>query len=272
MEDNKDRSKLYECLIYAVFWLVVFVLPVLNEFFTDSEVQGFHWMNIIHWWIGMIPFILVFALHNFIILPKLFHTQRYRTYACVFILIMCLFGSYQKFQDDVKHRNMHRIERAHDSFLPPPPGPPVKRHAIQHRLPLPVLINLILLMFILGMNTAVFMSFRSHRDRQKMKLLENIRLQDELKYLKAQINPHFFMNVLNNIHAMMDVDTPKAQNMVIELSKLMRYVLYDGDSQKTTLISEMKFLSSYASLMRLRYSENKVKIKMDVPELIPNNS
>ena len=57
-----------------------------------------------------------------------------------------------------------------------------------------------------------------------LKELEHQRLQSELQYLKYQINPHFFMNTLNNIHALVDIDTGKAKSTIVELSKLMRYV------------------------------------------------
>ena len=69
-----------------------------------------------------------------------------------------------------------------------------------------------------------------------LKELEHQRLQSELQYLKYQINPHFFMNTLNNIHALVDIDTGKAKSTIVELSKLMRYVLYEA-SNKTILLS-----------------------------------
>lgn len=76
--------------------------------------------------------------------------------------------------------------------------------------------------------------FKSLRDEQTLKELEHKRLQSELEYLKYQINPHFFMNTLNNIHALVDIDATKAKKALVELSKLMRYVLYET-SNKTIL-------------------------------------
>ena len=70
---------------------------------------------------------------------------------------------------------------------------------------------------------------------RNVKELEHQRLQSELQYLKYQINPHFFMNTLNNIHALVDIDTGKAKSTIVELSKLMRYVLYEA-SNKTILL------------------------------------
>ena len=85
-----------------------------------------------------------------------------------------------------------------------------------------------------------------------------------MDYLKYQINPHFFMNTLNNIHALIDIDTECAKESVIELSKMMRYVLYDSGSQSISLQNELQFVSNYINLMRIRYTGN-VDIEFNYP-------
>jgi sensor histidine kinase YesM len=108
-------------------------------------------------------------------------------------------------------------------------------------------------------NIAVKQFLKSMHDEEVMKELERNNLQNELKYLKYQINPHFFMNTLNNIHALVDIDAEKAKQMLMELSKLMRYVLYEANKRTILLSKEVQFLSHYVSLMRIRYT-NDVKI------------
>ena len=78
-----------------------------------------------------------------------------------------------------------------------------------------------------------------------MKELEHNNLQTELDYLKYQINPHFFMNTLNNIHALVDIDTEKAKQTIVELSRLMRYVLYESNNRLISLSKELQFLNHY---------------------------
>ena len=106
------------------------------------------------------------------------------------------------------------------------------------------------------------------RDEEMLKELEHQRLQSELQYLKYQINPHFFMNTLNNIHALVDIDTGKAKSTIVELSKLMRYVLYEASNKTILLSREVQFLKNYIALMSLRYT-NKVSIQMDFPVEVP---
>lgn len=123
-------------------------------------------------------------------------------------------------------------------------------------------------LLMVGFNIAIKLFFKSFRDEEMLKELEHQRLQSELEYLKYQINPHFFMNTLNNIHALVDIDTGKAKSTIVELSKLMRYVLYEASNKTILLSREVQFLKNYIALMSLRYT-NKVSIQMDFPVEVP---
>ena len=89
--------------------------------------------------------------------------------------------------------------------------------------------------------------------------------ENRLAYLKAQINPHFYMNMLNNIHGMIEIDSERAQSMVLDMSSLMRYMLYDSSRASIRLSEEIAFLNNYLNLMRQRYPESKVKIARNFP-------
>jgi putative regulator of cell autolysis len=89
-----------------------------------------------------------------------------------------------------------------------------------------------------------------------------------MDYLKYQINPHFFMNTLNNIHALIDIDTESAKNAVIELSKMMRYVLYESGREIISLNRDIQFLKNYIELMRIRYTDA-VNISVESPGNLP---
>ena len=77
------------------------------------------------------------------------------------------------------------------------------------------------------------------------------------------------MNTLNNIHALVDIDPEKAKESIIELSKLMRYVLYDGNMQMASLQKESDFIDNYIELMRLRYSD-RVDIRVERDKTLPD--
>ena len=76
------------------------------------------------------------------------------------------------------------------------------------------------------------------------------------------------MNTLNNIHALIDIDADSAKSAVIDLSKMMRYVLYDSGHASTTLERDLQFLRNYIELMRIRYTDD-VEIRIDTPEGLP---
>lgn len=93
--------------------------------------------------------------------------------------------------------------------------------------------------------------------------LEYERIQQQLAFLNYQINPHFLMNTLNNIHALIAIDPERAQDAVVELSRLLRYVLYEGDHQFVPLQREIDFLGHYIRLMRIRFTAD-VDLHFDV--------
>ena len=77
------------------------------------------------------------------------------------------------------------------------------------------------------------------------------------------------MNTLNNIHALVDIDPEKAKSTILELSKMMRFVLYEGSKTVVPLEREINFLQNYITLMKLRYTD-KVRIDVDVAQALPN--
>lgn len=103
------------------------------------------------------------------------------------------------------------------------------------------------------------------REKHRLESLEKENLQYRLESLRYQINPHFFMNTLNNIHALVDLSPEKAKESIVELSRLMRHVLYDSSSPTAELSGEIDFLRHYIYLMRLRYTDN-VRIDCKFPD------
>jgi len=86
--------------------------------------------------------------------------------------------------------------------------------------------------------------------------VEKQRVESELQQLRSQINPHFLLNTLNNIYALIAFDSDKAQEAVQELSQLLRHILYDNKQNYTTLEKEMSFMKSYIELMCIRQTPN----------------
>ena len=127
----------------------------------------------------------------------------------------------------------------------------------------------IMLIMMLGMNISIKLYFRQRSDRQKLIELERENLEQQLEYLKYQINPHFLMNTLNNIHALIDIEPEQAKESIVELSKIMRFSLYEGAKQMVPLNREIGFLENYIELMRIRVADH-VKLSFELPERMPD--
>lgn len=259
-----EKARKYESIVYAVMWLLVLFLPFVNEFMRMAHQYPFSWCNVIRWLIGIIPYILIFVLNNNFLVPRYLFSGRVKTYLLMISVAVVFFVAVQYVTYDMRISAFH--EKVEQRIEPAPAQAVARTKHTFVGVPMPIILNLSLVLMLLGANTAIIFIFRYVSEKQIREALENVRLQDEIRFLKAQINPHFFMNVLNNIHAMIELEPQKAQDMTIELSKLMRYVLYDGDNTTTSLCDEINFIRSYVNMFRRRYPVSRVEIIMETPE------
>lgn len=83
--------------------------------------------------------------------------------------------------------------------------------------------------------------------------LKNEKAKTELMHLKSQVNPHFFFNMLNNLYGLAGKDSKKAQELILKLSDMMRYSIYDGEKDTVLLSEEVTYLENYIELHKMRY-------------------
>ncbi len=111
-------------------------------------------------------------------------------------------------------------------------------------------------LMVLGISTSMAATKHSQNDERRREDAEHQRMVAELGQLKAQINPHFFFNTLNNIYALSYIDVEESRQTINKLSRMMRYIIYETQPDKVPLKKEIDFLDNYISLMRLRIAEN----------------
>lgn len=105
----------------------------------------------------------------------------------------------------------------------------------------------------------------------KMQETEGQKIQSELQALKAQINPHFLFNTLNNIYSHSLENSAKTPEMIIKLSELMSYILYECSDEKVPVANELNFVRNYIELEKLRY-EDQLLITLNILEKEPGQS
>ena len=123
--------------------------------------------------------------------------------------------------------------------------------------------NTISLILVVGLSLAVRLTQRWQHAEQARQEAEKSRTEAELSNLRNQLNPHFLLNTLNNIYALIAFDADKAQLAVDELSRLLRHVLYDNQQSFVPLYKEVAFMRNYIELMKIRVTDG-VKIETDI--------
>ena len=282
-----------EHIIYSAIWAMLYASPVINIYtrMAGNPRITFSWTEILHAWEYTSTWLVMFAIHNFLLLPLLLRKRKTGTYLCLSFLIL-LTGMFITYLNRPMHKSQYKTrmeaEWKADSLAYErvaavrlgdgrycSPQNPMRRKPLDFQPidPLPMLGPGELVAFfggllLMGMNLGVKLYFISQRDRERQKIIDQRNLEQQMEYLKYQVNPHFFMNTLNNIHALVDIDPERAKTTIVELSKMMRHILYEGSKKLIPLTREMEFLNLYVQLMRLRYTR-KVHINVDVPPQLP---
>lgn len=260
-----------EKLIYLVVWTIWYIAPLVVIYSHShlNEGRPFEWRPVLIMWESITVFFVLFLLHNWILAPLLIFKHKTKMYVTCVILLMATFTFYQcshhpRGPRHLQEMKMDKPQTGSKQHMDPPSPPPMRPPMGMHDVG-----AFALFLFMIGANLGVKQYFKSQEDRKQYEDLKKASLEQELEYLKYQINPHFFMNTLNNIHALVDIDPDRAKTSVVELSKLMRYLLYEGIQERIDLHRGIDFLEHYFSLMRMRYTD-KVKIIFSVPPEIPN--
>ncbi|HEY8933990.1 MAG TPA: histidine kinase, partial [Cyclobacteriaceae bacterium] len=97
----------------------------------------------------------------------------------------------------------------------------------------------------------------------RQKTVENEKLTAELNFLKAQINPHFLFNTLNNLYYLAYTQSSNTTEVIAKLSQMMRYMIYDSNHPKVPLSKEIEYMQNYISLERLRLN-NQIPINFEI--------
>lgn len=261
---RKKLPRVYkENVAHSLLWLFIFFIPVAAMFLYDSSTfRTYSWPHIFSVWTIVFIYFDAFLVHNFFLLPLIIYRKQRIHYVCGTIILILIF---------VLVLYVFHTQTAEESLRAIVQAGYVQSRITDNQTTITtqiIVINTIMLVLMFGMNLGVKLFFKYNDDQKKLYDLEKKNLEQQLISLKYQINPHFFMNTLNNIHALVDIDPEKAKWAIIVMSKMMRYILYEGNNTFIPLQKESDFIHSYISLMRMRYTE-KVKINLNIQKQFP---
>lgn len=262
MKFLKKSSKLVRnILLHLIGWLAFFTYPalLLDIPFTYIPFE----IRII----DIVVTIGFFYLNAFYIVPKLLLKRKYIAFAIFITLSVFLFSKFASFSKEyIKNETPKVVFQYHERS-----GPggyqrsyKIEQHSggdIEQQRRQWVRKNHHRTMsmgffFTLAISTSFgLMLFYIKEDRNR-KSTQNERLNSELSFLKSQVNPHFLFNVLNNMYSLSLKQSDNLPTVILKLSEMMRYMLYDSEEQKVRLDQEIDYIRNYIELQKLRVYDN----------------
>ena len=236
-ENNKAALR------HISFWLVYIIYQAVHQGWDDGDKFTF---TIGHEFISDVPIAILLAYINlYVLMPAFFYKQKYALYAARFAFLLLTGGLMERFSgwfiwmpwDKVHYPEAYKTENKNFWI-------PVKifRNAIED--------------FSVIIITMVIKLMRnSYLHEKKLREIEQEKFSAEMGLLKAQINPHFFFNTLNSLYALTLKGSEQASNVVLRLSDLMHYMLYDASANKVLLKDEIKHLENYISIEQMRFAD-----------------
>lgn len=245
MNSMNLNNKWLVVLLHAMVWGTLFGFPYLL-----TTGQGPDLREIMqHSWIPLISYMVIFYINYSVLIERLLFRKKLVLYIVLNILLSVglvfatAFIRFTFFQDH------------HDPDRPPPL--PWKFFFYMEFLS-----TLIPLFFSIAVRILIrWMQARANEQEQAA-----YRFQSELQHLKYQLQPHFFFNSLNNIYSLVDRSPEKAKENIHALGKLMRYFLYESDTELVKLSNEIDFMRKYIELMEVRTAD-RTKVFVEFQEV-----
>jgi len=217
------------------FWLSYFAFSVIRwGSYYEDYLYSFK-SNLVTFSLSMI---LVYF-NIYFLFPKFIVTKKYKKYIVFFIITLCVFY-------------IVRTELIYvliNENVWPESDLPQKAYSFNH-----IVVVFLTGIYDIGFVTTIKLTADWIYERKRVENLQKIQLKTELQFLKAQIQPHFFFNTLNNLYALTLEKSDKAPEVVLKLSEIMQYVLYDVKEPKISLLTAINYIQNYLDLERLRYS------------------
>lgn len=236
--------------IHILAWAIVFLFPLLFIERVES-MRRIHDFSLMRFYIQPISIAIVFYINYLWLIDRVLFRKKPVQFILYNLLLIVV--------ANVVIYLVHHMLLPNE-FIPRHPGP-------GPRPPRPVFVqwqDSITLALMVGLSVAIKMTQKWIVTEKERKQLEQERTEAELKNLKNQLNPHFLFNTLNNIYSLIAISPDRAQSAVLELNKMLRYVLYENTQPYVPMEKELEFNHNYIELMRLRLARH-VKVEVDMP-------
>lgn len=249
---KKSLPLLIHILGWSLFGSVIFVLSPLTS---EVERPNVFWIKQA---LQFVSLVLTFYFNFFYLIPNVLFKNK----TSLFLFLNLLGGIFYVVIFVFYDQYTNMPELMHKAFRPGVPFKPKSGFFNYYDF-----FSFLIFSMSVGISTSIGAVQKWQSDEKVRLELQQQQINSELSYLKAQINPHFFFNTLNNIYALTNIDVEKAKTALLKLSRMMRYVLYETEKNQTLLTKENEFIKDFIELMKLRLT-GKVKLDLQIPEKI----
>ncbi len=226
-------------LLHTLFWFVW----LSRTMYDIKDLWGWNW-SILYIGIIFICQAPIVYIHLYILVPKLLNKKHYLVHfisigTLIYLYSFCNYSLLMSLPREGMRENMLRfLSRIHPNF------------------DLSEGMIVVILTYALKYTLIAFIT------QTELLKLQKEKLELELNALKSQIHPHFLFNTLNNLYSLTLKNSEKASEVVLKLSDIMRYVLYQANERKVDIKKEVDFAKNYVDLQRIRY-QDKYKITFE---------
>lgn len=273
-------SRISDIFIHVFAGLAFMTLPLLFMSGMAGNNEVITIVFSIGYWVFCLTYIFIFYLNTYWLIPQFYFKKKYLFYVAIVLVLFALIAYARPFELLLHHQRPDPAPPPADMLMPgrgvfdepanrrpggPGPGPRSTRIDI-------VSIFLYIMTIALGMAIQVTRQWRT--SLQQVARAEADKAQAELSFLKAQINPHFLFNTLNNIYTLAITKNEKTADSIMKLSNIMRYVTDDVSHHFVPLQLEVDCINDFIELQRLRLSKKAtvdftVKGKLDNKTIAP---
>ena len=232
-------------MCHLAFWAFLFLSPL-----TYWRGTGFNFVHYLMTCMQPLVVMVVFYLNYLVLAPKLFVSGKHRYDLLINVVLLISLGTLLHYWMDFTNALFIPSYKDQDTV-----------GTVTY-----IARDVLNLAIFAGGATSLALARRWFTADQKLKEAEAAHATAELRNLRSQINPHFLLNTLNNIYALTAFDTPKAQEAIQELSKMLRHILYDYQQTTVSLADEIEFLQNYVNLMRIRLQQS-VDVQFNISTL-----
>ena len=247
---KETLSRRLEAIIHLVFWLLLAYLTLVE--FDTTGGEAFKWVKLdLFIKTGSIVFILTFYLNYFFLLPFAFRPLKWQK---ILTAILCSYIFYiicRYIIEQIITFHLYGEQNYFGDF------------SIHHY----ILDNFYFGSFPIISSSFLWIIIFTIRLLQYNKLIIEEQKNTEIKFLKAQINPHFIFNTLNNIYSMVYFKSDKSLAAIEKLSHIMRFTTYESQKEKIKLEEEINYIKAYIELEQLRHNEE-YTVKLELPNEI----